>query len=71
MMNVNPHMVVVLVNVLHIQLPKYHDNDDLVIYIRQLTKVCVTNGEDTYDHKLQYFKILVEGEMLISLPGMR
>ncbi len=54
-MNVNPLMVVVFVNVLCIQLSKYHDNDDLVIYIRQLTKVCVTNGKDTDDHKLQYF----------------
>jgi hypothetical protein len=55
-MNVNPFMAIVLANVLHIQLPKYHDNDDPIIYIRQLIKVCVTNGEDTYDHKLQYFK---------------
>jgi hypothetical protein len=34
-MNMNPLMVVVLVNVLCIQLPKYHDNDDLVIHIWQ------------------------------------
>jgi hypothetical protein len=54
-MNVNPFMVVVPTNVLCIQLLKYHDNDDLVIHIRQLTKVCVTNGEDTNNHKLQYF----------------
>jgi hypothetical protein len=33
MMNVNPFMAIVLANVLHIQLPKYHDNDDLVIHI--------------------------------------
>jgi hypothetical protein len=39
MMNMNPLMVVVPTNVLHIQLLKYHDNDDLVILIRQLTKV--------------------------------
>jgi hypothetical protein len=26
-MNVNPLMVVVLANVLHIQLPKHHEND--------------------------------------------
>jgi hypothetical protein len=55
MMNVNPFMVVIPTNVLCIQPPKYHDNDDLVIHIRQLTKVCVTNGEDINDHKLQYF----------------
>jgi len=70
-MNVNPLMVVILVKVLHIQLPKYHDNDDHIIYIQQLTKVRTTNGKDTYDHKLQYFKILVEGELLINLLGMR
>jgi hypothetical protein len=52
MMNVNPLMVVVPINVLRIQLPKYHDNDDLVIHIPQSTKVCVTNGEDTNDHKI-------------------
>ncbi len=55
MMNVNPLMVVVLANVLCIQLLKYHDNDDPVIHIWQLTKVYVTNGENTNDHKLQYF----------------
>jgi hypothetical protein len=49
-MNVNPLMVLILANVLHIQLLKYHDNDDPVIHIRQLTKVCVTNGEDIDDH---------------------
>jgi hypothetical protein len=72
MMNVNPFMVVVHVNVLCIQLSKYHDNDDLTIYIRQLTKICVTNGKDTYDHKLQYFpNFLRERELLIGLPSMR
>ncbi len=58
MMNVNPLMVVMAIvpaNVLHIQLLKYHENDDPVIHIRQLTKVCVTNGKDTNDHKIQYF----------------
>jgi hypothetical protein len=54
-MNVNPFMAIVPINVLHIQLLKYHDNNDLVIHIWQLTKVSVTNGEDTNDHKLQYF----------------
>jgi hypothetical protein len=31
MMNMNPFMVVVPINVLHIQLPKYHDNDETII----------------------------------------
>ncbi len=48
----NPLMVVVHANVLHIQLPKYHDNDDLVILMQQLIKVCVTNGEYINNHKL-------------------
>jgi len=55
MMNTNPIMVVVLVDVLRIQLLKYHDNDDLIIYIQQLIKVCVTNEENMDDHKVQYF----------------
>jgi len=38
---------------LRIQLPKYHDNDDPTLYIQQLTKICVTNGEN--NHKIQYF----------------
>jgi hypothetical protein len=50
-MNMNPFMVVVPTNVLHIQLPMYHENDP-IIHIRQLTKICVINGEDTDDHKL-------------------
>jgi hypothetical protein len=33
MMNMNPIMVVVLVDVLHIQLLKYHDNDGTIIHI--------------------------------------
>jgi len=55
MMNMNPIMVVILVDVLCIQLLKYHDNDDFIIYIQQLTKLCVTNEENMDDHKLQYF----------------
>jgi hypothetical protein len=54
MMNVNSLMVAIHVNVLHIQLSKYHDNDDPVIHIRQLTKVYVTNelcqNYDIYQH---------------------
>ncbi len=48
----NPLMVIVLANVLCIQLPKYHDTDDPIIHIRQLTKVCVINGKDIDNCKL-------------------
>ncbi len=48
-------MAITPTNVLRIQLPKYHDNDNLILHIRQLTKVCVTNGEDTNVHKIQQF----------------
>ncbi len=63
-MNVNPFMVVIHANVLRIQLSMYHDNDDLVIHIRQLIKVYVTNGEDTYDHKLQYSPDSLRGKVV-------
>jgi hypothetical protein len=63
-MNVNPFMVVVPTNVLCIQLLKYHDNDDLVIHIRKLTKVFVSNGEDIDDHKLQYFPNFFKGRAI-------
>ncbi len=59
MMIVNPIMVV-----LCIQLPKCHDNDDIFIHIQQLTKVCVTNGENTNDHKLQYFPNSLRGKTI-------
>jgi hypothetical protein len=52
-MFVPPIMALPTVNVLCIQLPKYHDNDDLVSHLRQFTKVCVTNGKNIPDHKLQ------------------
>ncbi len=70
-MNMNPLMVVVLVNFLCIQLPKYHDNDDPVIHIWQLIKVCVTNGKDIDDHNYNIFQIFLEEELLIGLLGMR
>ncbi len=60
-MNMNPIMAVVLVNVLCIQRLKYHDNDDLVVHIWQLTKVCVINVENTNDHKFQYFPNSLRG----------
>jgi hypothetical protein len=54
-MFVPPIMALPAANVLHIQLPKYHDNDDPISHLQQLTKVCVTNGKNIEDHKLQYF----------------
>ncbi len=51
-MNMNLIMVVIPANVLRIQLPKYHDNDDPNIHIQQLIKVCVINGENMNDHKI-------------------
>ncbi len=51
-MNVLPIMALVSTNVLCTQWPKYHDNDNPILHIWQLIKVCLTNGEDTKDHKL-------------------
>jgi hypothetical protein len=59
-MFVPPIKSLLVTNVLRIQLPKYHDNDDLVSHLRQLTKVCVTNGENTHDHKLYSFSKFIE-----------
>jgi hypothetical protein len=42
-------------NVLKIYLPKYHDGDEPLSHIQQLTKACVANGENIDFHKLQYF----------------
>lgn len=58
-MHVPLAMVVVVTNVLRIPLPKFHDGNDAVIHIGRLAKVCVTNGEDTYVHKLQYFPTIL------------
>jgi hypothetical protein len=49
-------------NVLQIPLPKFHNGDDAVTHIRRLAKVCVTNGEDTNAHKLQYFPTTLRGK---------
>jgi hypothetical protein len=38
-MNIPPIMVVSFANVLWIQLPKYHDNEDLVLHIRSLVEI--------------------------------
>jgi hypothetical protein len=48
-------MVVMVANVLQISLPKFHHGDDAITHIGRLAKLCVTNGEDTNAHKLQYF----------------
>jgi hypothetical protein len=57
-------MALLIANVLRIQLPKYHDNDDPMSHLQQLTKVCVTNGMNTKDHKLQYFPNLLRGKVI-------
>jgi hypothetical protein len=33
-----------------------------MFHLQQLTKVCVTNGENTEDHKLQYFPNSLRGK---------
>jgi hypothetical protein len=63
-MNLPPIMAIPLANALHIQLPKYHDNEDPILLIQQLTKVCVTNGKNTNDHKLQYFPSSLKGKTI-------
>jgi hypothetical protein len=65
-MNIPPIMAIPPANALQIQLPKYHDNGDLVLHIQQLTKVCVTNGKNTYCHKLQYFPNSLGGKFVDS-----
>jgi len=45
------------------KLPKYHGYGDLALHIRQLIEVCVTNGEDTNCHKLQYFSNSPRGKV--------
>jgi hypothetical protein len=63
-MFVPPIMDLPTVNVLCIQLPKYHDNDDPMSHLRQSTKLCVTNGENIPDNKLQYFPNLLKGKVV-------
>ncbi len=62
-MFVLPIMALLATNVLRIQLSKYHDNDDPMSHLRQLTKVCVTNGDNTPDYKLQYFPNSLKGKV--------
>ncbi len=71
MMNVNPVMVVVPTNFLRIQLPKYHDNDDLVIHIQQSTKVYVIMEKIQTIINYNTFQILLEGKLLIGLLEMQ
>jgi hypothetical protein len=40
---------------LKVPLPKYHDGDDPMTHVKQLTHVCIMNGENIYVHKLQNF----------------
>ncbi len=54
-------MVETMGNVLCIQFPKYHDNDDPIFHLQQLTKVCATNGKNINVDKLQYFPNSLEG----------
>jgi hypothetical protein len=55
-------MVATMGNVLCIQLPKYHDNDDPISHLRQLAKVCATNGKNINANKLQYFPNSLKGK---------
>jgi hypothetical protein len=66
-------MAIVVVNVLRIPLPKFHDGDDAIIHIKRLTKVCVMNGEDTDAHKLQltFLQCHYEEKVRIGLFVMR
>jgi hypothetical protein len=63
-MNLLPIMVILLVNALHIQLSKYHHNEDPILHIQQLVKVCVTNRKKNNDHKLQYFPNSLKGRIV-------
>jgi hypothetical protein len=48
-------MVALVANALKIPLPKYHDGDDQMTHVKQLTHVCIIYGENIYVSKLQYF----------------
>jgi hypothetical protein len=70
-MNVNPLMAIAPANVLHIQLPKYHDNDDPVIHIRKLTKMCDYWKKIWMIKNYNIFQIFLKGELLTGLLSMR
>jgi hypothetical protein len=63
-MNVPLIMAAPPTNALQIQVPKYHDNGNPILHIQQLTKVCVTNGKNTYCHRLQYFPNSLGGKLV-------
>jgi hypothetical protein len=48
-MFIPPIVALVVANALCIQIPKYHDNDDPVYHLQQLTKICITNGKNIDD----------------------
>jgi len=45
-------MVAPTKNILRIQLPLYQDGDDPTSHLQQLTKACVTSGENIGAHNL-------------------
>jgi hypothetical protein len=49
---VPPIMVVMVINILQIPLPKFHDGDDVITHIGRLAKICARNGDDNDAHKL-------------------
>jgi hypothetical protein len=57
-MNIPPIMDVIPTNVLKIQLPKYHDNDDPILHIKS-----IINSKDIDDHKIQYFLNSLKGRV--------
>ncbi len=63
-MNLPPIMAIFPCNALCIQLCKYHNNEDPILHIQHLTKVCMTNGENIDDHKLQYFPNSFRGRVV-------
>jgi len=65
-LNVIPLVGAIVPNVLQIQVPKFHDNDDPISHLHQFTKVCVTNGENIEAHKLQYFPNTLKSRRTIN-----
>jgi len=65
-LNVIPLVGAIVLNVLQIQLLKYHNNDDPISHLHQFTKVCVTNGENIEAHKLQYFPNTLKSRRIIN-----
>jgi hypothetical protein len=57
-------MVALVANALKVPLPKYHDGDDPMTYVKQLTHVCIMNGENIFVHKLQYFPNILKRHVI-------